>query len=77
MLQIKRVYDPPAKEDGARFLAERLLAARDEKGGVAHRRLVEERSAQRHSAPVVQPRPSQRQGGGNVERCYPSMDAIF
>jgi uncharacterized protein YeaO (DUF488 family) len=24
MIQIKRVYDPPAKEDGARFLAERL-----------------------------------------------------
>ena len=24
MIQIKRVYDPPAKEDGARFLVERL-----------------------------------------------------
>ena len=24
MIQIKRVYDPPAKDDGARFLVERL-----------------------------------------------------
>ena len=24
MIQIKRVYDPPVKEDGARFLVERL-----------------------------------------------------
>jgi uncharacterized protein YeaO (DUF488 family) len=24
MIQIKRVYDPSAKEDGARFLVERL-----------------------------------------------------
>ncbi len=35
VIQIKRVYDSFAKEDGARFLVERLWPARDEKGRVA------------------------------------------
>jgi hypothetical protein len=36
MIQIRQVYNPSAKEDGAHFLVERLLAARDEKERVAN-----------------------------------------
>jgi uncharacterized protein YeaO (DUF488 family) len=32
MIQVKRMYDPPAKEDGARFLVERLWPRGTKKG---------------------------------------------
>ena len=41
MIQIRQVYDPSAKEDGAHFLVERLLAARGEKERVANGCLVQ------------------------------------
>ena len=41
MIQVKRTYDPPAKEDGARFLVERLWPRGVKRGGVAYGRRFE------------------------------------
>ena len=62
MIQTKRVYDPPAKEDGARFLVERHVAARDEKGSVTHGGLVQRRCAEHRAASLVRTRPGQMEG---------------
>ena len=47
MIQIKRVYEPVAKEDGARFLLERLWPRGMKKRGVADGGLVQRRSPHR------------------------------
>jgi hypothetical protein len=62
MIHIKRVYEPAAKEDGARFLVERLWPRRMKKEALPMEDLVQGRSPERRSAPLVQPRSSQMEG---------------
>ena len=54
-----------------------MLAARDEKGGVAIDARCKNVAPSDNLRKWFSRDPARDRGGGNVERCYPSMDAIF
>ena len=56
MIRIKRVYDPPQREDGARFLVERLWPRGIKKAELPMNAWLKEVAPSNERAPMVRPR---------------------